>query len=170
MNDIRQLIARGRLQEALEALVNAAPTHLQNDVTHLQSRYYTLARKEQLDLITNADAGLERNKITNAILQFADEIVADDSPPAAPSSVDTYNIAKIHKLLNAALNDESLQTFCFLHFEEVHNNFATGQTKAQRILALLDYVKRNAATQRLLTLLQEENPGQFDQFKPYHTV
>lgn len=78
-----------------------------------------------------------------------------------------YNIANIHKLLNTAFNDESLQTFCLLHFEGVFNNFTAGQSKAQRLLALIDFAKRHMEVGKLLSLMQEEHSAQYEQFKPY---
>ncbi|MCU0393537.1 MAG: CHAT domain-containing protein [Thermoflexibacter sp.] len=78
-----------------------------------------------------------------------------------------YNIGNIYKLLNANFNDESLQLFCQIHFEEVHNNFGTGQSRNQKLMALIDYAKRKMEVEKLLDLVAEENPNQFGQFKPY---
>jgi hypothetical protein len=78
-----------------------------------------------------------------------------------------YNVGNIYKLLNANFNDESLQFFCQIHFEEVHNNFGTGQSRNQKLMALIDYTKRRMEVEKLLDLVAEENPAQFEQFKPY---
>ena len=52
------------------------------------------------------------------------------------------NLKTLYNTLNQQLNDESLTLFCQLNFEEVHNNFTTGQSKINKISALLDYAKR----------------------------
>jgi Effector-associated domain 7 len=78
-----------------------------------------------------------------------------------------YSVGNIYKLLNASFNDESLQIFCQINFEDVHNNFGTGQSRNQKLMALIDYAKRKQEVEKLLDLVAEENPAQFEQFKPY---
>lgn len=78
-----------------------------------------------------------------------------------------YSVGNIYKLLNASFNDESLQIFCQINFEDVHNNFGTGQSRNQKLMALIDYTKRKQEVEKLLDLVAEENPAQFEQFKPY---
>jgi hypothetical protein len=78
-----------------------------------------------------------------------------------------YNKKNILTLMLKIFNDEDLQFFCEMNFEAVSNNFASGQSKKQRILALFTYCKRFDVVDKLLNLLEEENPAQFDKFKPY---
>ncbi len=78
-----------------------------------------------------------------------------------------YNIGNIYKLLNASFNDENLQTFCQINFEEVFNNFGTGQSRNLKLMALIDHTKRRLEVEKLLDLVAEENKAQFEQFKPY---
>ncbi len=78
-----------------------------------------------------------------------------------------YSVGNIYKLLNASFNDESLQIFCQINFEDVHNNFGTGQSRNQKLMALIDYAKRKQEVEKLLDLVAEENTAQFEQFKPY---
>jgi|GEM_PF-5740498 hypothetical protein len=169
MNDIRQLIGKGRLQEALETLIAAVPAHLQNDATLLQTRLNQLERSERLGVLGYSEAGIERAKITHAILELCTDIsnVEEITQNQSADPTRTYRLANIHRLLNAALNDDDLQTLCLLHFETVYNNFAVGQTKAQRILALLDHVKRTAQMDKLLQTLQADHPVQYAQHEPY---
>ncbi len=103
-NQIQQLIAQARLPEALAALKEYLPTHLQNEVLQLQSRLQELQRKERLGIIDNANANLERNKITAAAL----DLYSNPDRAAAPEEHTTgktiiqnaekiYNIDKIDK-------------------------------------------------------------------------
>jgi len=78
-----------------------------------------------------------------------------------------YNIKNITNLLSNAFNDTDLTTFCQSYFWEVFNNFSAGQSKAQKISALIDFCQRNMQIDRLLELMKEENPAQYERFLPY---
>lgn len=68
--EIRDLIASGRLSEAIKGLSGVVAEHLQNDVILLQSRLNGLERQERLGTIDNGSAGIERAKITAAVLSM----------------------------------------------------------------------------------------------------
>jgi hypothetical protein len=92
-------------------------------------------------------------------------------PPQSPAqqvvNTQTYNIGKIRKFLENAMNDTELNTLCMDHFEDVYNRFTDGQNKPQKINLLLDYCKRNLKFNRLLEEMQEINNEQFERYKPY---
>ena len=74
MKKIQQLIAQGKLKEAIAALPST------NEVIHVQARLNELTRKEMLGTIDYSSAGIERSKILSAILSLAD-IDADSVSP-----------------------------------------------------------------------------------------
>jgi Leucine-rich repeat (LRR) protein len=74
--------------------------------------------------------------------------------PIAETNKAVY-LKTLYNLLNQKLNDEDLTLFCQLHFEEVHNNFSSGQSKTTKISALLDYAKRNDLLESLEKELKE---------------
>lgn len=79
-NQIKDFVARGELDESLKHLIDFARGFLpgkENDAVSLSSRYSNLKRNEYSNLIAHADATLERSKITNAILEFVDEIIKE---------------------------------------------------------------------------------------------
>ena len=78
--EIRQLIAQGRLSEALKILPSILPAHLRNEALQLQRRLSDLERENRMGIISSADAGLERNKITSAVL---DLLSAENLTPSA---------------------------------------------------------------------------------------
>lgn len=86
--------------------------------------------------------------------------IKEDTPPP-------YKNQSIFKLINASYNDENLQMFCNFNFEKVAENFGLTMSKNQKIMALMDYVKRQMQTGHLLGLIQEEFPQQYEQYKPY---
>jgi len=57
-------------------------------------------------------------------------------------STQKTSLKSLYDTLNQKFNDESLNLFCQLFFEEVYNNFSLGQSKTAKIFALLDYAKR----------------------------
>lgn len=67
---IRATIAKGRLAEALKIMLSELPEDQQNDVLIWQNRLNGLERSERLGTIGTADAGLERNKIVAAVLEY----------------------------------------------------------------------------------------------------
>lgn len=68
--EIRDLIANGRLSDAIKGLSGVVGDHLQNDVILLQSRLNGLERQERLGVIDHGSAGIERAKITAAVLSM----------------------------------------------------------------------------------------------------
>jgi hypothetical protein len=79
MNDVKELIAKGRLEEALKLLAKLAPD---NQVLQLQGQLSELQRKERLDLISYSEANQSRNRITNAALSLCD-LYADTGRPVS---------------------------------------------------------------------------------------
>ena len=75
-----------------------------------------------------------------------------------------YNLAAIRELISAAFNDEELATFCSDHFRGVYENFAAGQTRAGRVLLLIDFAERNGQLDTLLDEIAKANPYQFGLF------
>jgi hypothetical protein len=100
----------------------------------------------------------------NKNLEKNDTEESNNTDKALPK---TYKAQNIFKLINACYNDENLQLFCAFHFEAVAENFSTGMSKNQKIMALLDYTKRNLRTEGLLELVKEEHPQQYELHKPY---
>lgn len=79
MNKIQQLIAQGRLKEALGELP------FTNEVLMLQSRLNRLESQERIGNIDNKDAGIERAKIVKSTLDLAG--IDSDSLPVKQNSM-----------------------------------------------------------------------------------
>lgn len=79
MNKVQQLIARGRLKEALGELP------FTNEVLLLQSRLNRLESQERVGTIDNEDAGIERAKIVKSALDLAG--IDSDSLPVKQNSM-----------------------------------------------------------------------------------
>lgn len=95
MNPIQELVAQGRLKEALQELSTKAPANLKNDVATLQSRLYVLERKEMLGTIRHDDAGIERSSITEATLNLSGlvNVPANDDTKAVAEKPSTVSKA-----------------------------------------------------------------------------
>lgn len=77
-----------------------------------------------------------------------------------------YNFAEIRKLVEAALDSDALEVFCFDNFPAVYDQFTDGQTKGLRVLLLLKYVKRNSQrVELLLQHLKETNPQVYKEYE-----
>jgi hypothetical protein len=74
---IQQLIARGRLAEALEVIAKVLPTSQQNEIIQLQSQLSDLEREVRLGIINHSDAGIKRARINYAALELIGEEAGD---------------------------------------------------------------------------------------------
>jgi hypothetical protein len=81
MATIQQLIAKGDIAGALQALEAQVPPRLANEVTQLWARYNSLERDNRLGVLSRSEADLERNRIVSAILDLANQA---GSAPVAP--------------------------------------------------------------------------------------
>lgn len=70
MDDVRRLVSTGRLAEALDLLGKNVREALQDEVDILQGRLNRLGRDERMGVLSYTEAGLERNRITDAILKL----------------------------------------------------------------------------------------------------
>lgn len=75
---IKDLVSNGKPAKALEALAklveDKADSDLSNSVVLLQGRLARLTRDENMGIIEQGDASMERNKITHAILSLVGEL------------------------------------------------------------------------------------------------
>jgi hypothetical protein len=77
-----------------------------------------------------------------------------------------WNTAAIRDLVNAAFSDQQITTLCFDRFRAVHDEFAPGMSKGQKIQQLLDFCVRQNQVGRLLAEVQQRNPAQYARFAP----
>lgn len=68
--EIMDHIANGNLGEAIKGLLEMVEGNLKNDVILLQSRLNGLERQERLGTIDHGTAGIERARITSAVLSM----------------------------------------------------------------------------------------------------
>lgn len=76
----------------------------------------------------------------------------------------TVNTTAIRQLLNATFDDEALKIFCFDYFRPVYDKFASDTDRQRKIQLLIEYCEKLDQFDRLLTLLEEFNPKQYDKF------
>ena len=85
MNDIKQLIASGRLKDALQALISRLSGSAQNEAMALNSRLTELDRKTRLNIIDERDAGIERSKLVSSALELCDQATSIVTQPGTGS-------------------------------------------------------------------------------------
>ena len=90
MEEIRNLVAKGKLKQAIErALIianNSGDNDLMTEVNLLSSRNSTLERDARLGTISRSEEQLERNKIVAALLDFANRIGNISTNPGAANA------------------------------------------------------------------------------------
>lgn len=183
LHQLKTYILKDQISNAITALLELTQGRDYEKTVILQSANYNrLQREINSGLISAENVRLEQARINHALLYIIDKL-EEELPTAIidkflnkTSSLSSeevspkdrsYNLANIHQLLDQSLNDSELETFCMLHFEKVHNGFGLGQSKNQKINALLDYAKRYLEMEKLLKLMQTENPARYDMHKPY---
>ena len=106
-------------------------------------------------------------------LGILDEVSAQPAPPACAEATAavpqgatplTPDTEMIRQLLAAAFSDEELTALCFDHFHPVYEAFGEGMTKPRKIQLLLEHCVRQVESDRLLSLVRERNPNQYNRF------
>ena len=77
-----------------------------------------------------------------------------------------YNSAAIRRLLLAAFSDDEFTFFCYDHFPEVYQKFATGMSFPAKVQILIDHCVRYNTFTGLLPLIEEANPAKYAEFTP----
>lgn len=73
IKEIRQLIGRARIQEAIQKLLQL-DTEYNDAIIGFQNRLATLANKELIGIINNDNANMERNSVTHGLLTILTKI------------------------------------------------------------------------------------------------
>ena len=111
------------------------------------------------------------NALNNAVPRMEidvrpNSVVATQRTQLEPerSERSAWNFEAIRNLLTAAFSDSELTNFCFDHFSEVYEAFGSGMSKPQKIQELLEYCRRHLEVERLLRLVEAQNPSQYTRF------
>lgn len=175
LQQLKTYVQMDRIPEALEGLLELAQGTNSEQIVILQSASYNRLKREiNSGVISSENAKIEMNRVVNALLYVIEQLQKElpdennDSPTEFPGKDRQYNIQHILQLLNEAFNDSDLETFCMAHFEKVFNGFGLGQSKNQKVMALVDYAKRHLEMEKLLELMKTENPAQYEIHKPYY--
>jgi hypothetical protein len=76
-----------------------------------------------------------------------------------------YDLKVIRTMIESAFTQEDLETFCSDHFQEVANQFTTGQTHTARVRQLIRYASSRGILETLLKKIEEERPAKFREFQ-----
>ena len=76
-----------------------------------------------------------------------------------------YDLAAIRELVSAAFSDEELRTLCFDHYRAVYEQFTAGQSKGDRVLALVAHADKHGLLDNLLAQVKTANPHQYAVFE-----
>ena len=68
----------------------------------------------------------------------------------------------IRKFITQTFGDEELDVFCYDYFREIHEEFAIGMSKTQKVQRLIEGCERRGALPNLLAALREERREQYD--------
>ncbi|WP_421946819.1 COR domain-containing protein [Phaeodactylibacter xiamenensis] len=84
VDQVRALVARSRIDDAIAALKALVPESLSAEVLGLESRYSKLQRDSRMGILSNSEQNLERNQIVAAILDLAGEADREAGSPTPP--------------------------------------------------------------------------------------
>jgi formylglycine-generating enzyme required for sulfatase activity len=73
----------------------------------------------------------------------------------------SLSTADLRQFLTDYFSDDEFTTLCFDFFTEVHNSFASGMSKGQKIQLLIEYAQRREQQPELLRVLQQQRPEQY---------
>lgn len=75
-----------------------------------------------------------------------------------------YSTKAIRQLIEQALSDDELSNLCCDDFPSVYQEFTSGQTKSQRVRALVEYADRHFEVPKLLSKIEQINQPAHAQF------
>lgn len=79
-----------------------------------------------------------------------------------------HNLAAVHSLLMAVLDDPGLDAFCLAHFTDVYDKFSRGLRKDEKITMLVDHCRRSpTCIDALLDAVRKINEPMFMRYEPY---
>jgi len=117
---VHQLISNARTKEAIGKITEWAQKNnqeqLKKDGVHLNSRLEKLNREKRLGLLSNSEANLEQNRITDGVLGLFDNVGGSDPPPsgkikilmltANPANTTKLNLDKEHSVITQKLQQK----------------------------------------------------------------
>ena len=109
---------------------------------------------------------VEENEVSKTINPQPARVQAGDRSAAVEDRAAGWESATVRRLLTAALSEAELDALCFDHFRPVCDEFAPEMGKAQKIQRLLAYCDRYDQMEKLLRLVQAQNPAQFERYRP----
>jgi AAA+ ATPase superfamily predicted ATPase len=128
-----------------------------------------------LDLVQQQILRMEKNdKYWFIVLLFVNWILStvdDEEVINLATKLETtlekrgFNTAAARELLSHAFDSESLDILAYDYFRPVYEQFSHGMTRQMKIQRLLEYVERNNEFEELLSLVERENPRQFEVFR-----
>lgn len=116
-----------------------------------------MSRANQIFREYNVFAGLEKPEGISHLREVIESALGGkvEKMPAAPGR------ATIVELLTNSFDDMEISMICFEHFPEVENRFGESTNKMRKIKLLLEYCERQRQTSRLLQVVKEKNPLQY---------
>jgi hypothetical protein len=137
-------------------------------------RYAASTENNTSEWQTFYEAQFKINFISSNITEFVEKLHQEFQPnelrQAAENSAQKRNYKKdnILKFLSKSFNAGDFETFCFIHFEQVKDEFNSEMGQTTRLRKLLEYAEQHQAFETLLELAKEENPVQYKNFEPYY--
>lgn len=80
-----------------------------------------------------------------------------------------YNFRNIRTLLTEAFTADELRNLCFdvFDFRPVYHQLAANESKTKIISLLLEYTDQTLQVEKLLALIEEQNPARYHKHQPY---
>jgi len=76
-----------------------------------------------------------------------------------------YNLPAIRDLLTSAFSSEELTELLYDEFPHVYEDVASGMSKSQKIVRLIEYCERRLLMPKLLMAVRQYNPAQYFQYE-----
>lgn len=89
ISEIRALISKNQLGDALNKASQLLPNNAQNEITQFQSQLQNLERESRLGIITSSEAAMRRSQINYAFLQLLSEI--EKNPPVQNTTTQIHH-------------------------------------------------------------------------------
>jgi hypothetical protein len=148
------------------------------DETQLTERYRQLSTEKLLHWVWQIFFELTRYPISIKVKQTLEGRLYSPTTPSSHSPIGTPsqtnptlfrkpNLRTIRDLLTKAFEDSELGRLTFYQpeFRSVYEKFSDGMSKEQKIDLIVEYAERQILIDKLLVLIKENNPRQYEAFE-----
>ncbi len=154
------------VMSAIPDLLEVLKSH-ENKMNGSQKSTFNTLKYDFVNRTNNFQLEDWKSRVLGFMIDFSFEETKSEiktSIPDVVQNIGEVNNATLLQLLEEAFDDDGIQEFCFMYFDEVSNNFAGVMPKKQKIMALITYCRHHNKVNELLVNIKKERPAKYKEY------